>query len=208
MTSTTSFTPALGSKVFTTSITSPAYALVPGQRVRIANSTTKFAEGVVTASSGTSLTVNVDTFVGSGASTSWSIAPAGINVNGITTLTPTTSTFTTASYVSTGVSTTVAAGTSTKAFVTLSADAGTGTSAAQCILSYNYGLTAPGAPATDNQSIHNSSSNADDSLSQSWVVSGLTAGSTYTFTVFAKLNTTTGSPTCTVKDVSIVVMAP
>jgi hypothetical protein len=163
---------------------------------------------VVTNFSSKTLSVNVDKAAGSGTVGGWNIAPVGLSMNGTTTLTPTPSTFTTTSYVSTGVTTSVAAGTSSKAFVTVSADAGTGTSA-QCILSFGFATGTPAAPANDDRSLHNSSSNADDSLSKTWVVTtGLAAGTTYNFTVFAKLNTTTGSPTCTVKDVSIVVLSP
>ena len=174
----------------------------------MANSLTNYMEGVVTSVISKTLIVNVDKTAGTGTLASWNIAPVGISMNGITTLTPTPSTFTTTSYVSTGVTTSVAAGTSNKAIVTVSADAGTGTSA-QCILSFGFATGTPAAPANDDLSLHNSSSTANDSLSKTWVVAtGLTAGTTYNFTVFAKLNTTTGSPTCTVKDVSIVVMSP
>jgi hypothetical protein len=208
LTSTTSVAIGTGSKTFTTLLAVPSSALVVGQRVRVASSLTNYMEGVVTSFISKTLIVNVDTAVGSGSLATWNIAPIGTSMNGTTTLTPAPNTFTTTSYVSTGVTTSVAAGTSNKAFVTVSADAGTGTSA-QCILSFGFATGTPTAPANDDRSLHSSSSNADDSLSQTWVVNtGLTAGTTYNFTVFAKLNTTTGSPTCTVKDVTIVVMSP
>jgi hypothetical protein len=54
--------------------------------------------------------------------------------------------------------------------------------------------------------MHSSSTNPTDSLSQSWVVTGLTAGTSYTFTVFARVASTPA--TCTIKDVSIIVLSP
>ena len=76
-TSTTSNTIATGSKTF---ITQSGLAYSVGARVRIASTTTPadYVEGVVTAYSGTSLTVLVDTVgAGTGPFTSWNINLAG-----------------------------------------------------------------------------------------------------------------------------------
>jgi hypothetical protein len=75
-TSTTSFLIGTGSKVFTTQA---GLAYLPGDRVRVAYSTTptNFMEGQCTAYSGTSLTVNVDYVAGSGTFASWNIGLAG-----------------------------------------------------------------------------------------------------------------------------------
>lgn len=200
-TSTTSLAIGTGNKTFATSVATP---LPVGQRVRAA-STLGFMEGVVTTYSGTSITVSVDTTSGSGTSAAWGLAAIGPNMTGVTTLTPTTSSFSSTSYASSGVTVTVAAGLSKVAYVTVSGDAGTGTST-QCIVSYGYANGTPSAPANDDRSMHSSSTSATDSLSQSWVVTGLTAGTSYTFTVYAKVASTPA--TCTLKDVSLIVMSP
>ena len=58
-------------------------AYVVGSRVRVAYATTpsNFMEGVITAYSGTSLTVNVDSTGGSGTFASWNFSIAGIQGN-------------------------------------------------------------------------------------------------------------------------------
>jgi hypothetical protein len=199
--SSTSLAIGMGNKIFATTVATP---LPLGQRVRAAN-TFGYMEGVVTTYSTSSLTINVDTTSGSGTTGGWSLTAIGPNMNGVTTLTPSTSTFTSTGYATSGVTTTVAAGPSKRAYVTVSGDAGTG-SATQCIVSYNYANGTPSAPSNDDQSMHSSSTNPTDSLSQSWVVTGLTAGTSYTFTVFARVASTPA--TCTIKDVSIIVLSP
>jgi hypothetical protein len=72
----TSNTIGTGSKTFAYA-TSSNLGWVFGTRLRAANSATNFVEGVVTAVSSTSVTIDVDTTVGSGTYTSWSLAVAG-----------------------------------------------------------------------------------------------------------------------------------
>ena len=80
LTSATSTLIATGSKVFTTNLTNSQTAFTVGTRVRVAYSVTpaNFMEGVVTAFSGTTFTVNVDSIGGSGTFASWTISVAGI----------------------------------------------------------------------------------------------------------------------------------
>lgn len=76
-TSATSTAIGTGSKAFTTQ---RGLAYTPGCRVRIAsaaNPTTKYMEGVVTAYSGTTLTVTIDTIASSGTYTDWEFSIAG-----------------------------------------------------------------------------------------------------------------------------------
>jgi hypothetical protein len=75
-TSTTSLTIASGSQTFTTAA---GLAYSPGARVRASSAGTAgaFMEGIVTAYSGTVLTVNVDTIGGSGAHADWNINLSG-----------------------------------------------------------------------------------------------------------------------------------
>ena len=87
LTSTTSVLIATGSKVFTTNFTNSQTAFAIGTRVRVAYSSTpaNFMEGVVTAFSGTTFTVLVDSIGGSGTFASWTISVAGIQgSNGVT----------------------------------------------------------------------------------------------------------------------------
>lgn len=80
LTSATSVLIATGSKVFTTNFTNSQTAFAIGTRVRVAYSSTPadFMEGVVTAFSGTTFTVLVDSIGGSGTFASWTISVAGI----------------------------------------------------------------------------------------------------------------------------------
>jgi hypothetical protein len=76
-TSVTSFAVATGSKAFTTQA---GLAYTAGARVRVSSAaapTTNYMEGVVTAYSGTTLTVTVDLVGGSGTHTDWNINLAG-----------------------------------------------------------------------------------------------------------------------------------
>jgi hypothetical protein len=74
--STTSNTISTGSKTFSYTNTSNL-GWVVGTRLRAANSSTNWVEGVVTAVSSTSVIVNVDLTNGSGTFTSWNIALTG-----------------------------------------------------------------------------------------------------------------------------------
>jgi len=58
-------------------VTQSGLAYVAGQRIRIANSPTKYMEGIVAGYFGTSLTITVDRIVGSGSASSWTIGVAG-----------------------------------------------------------------------------------------------------------------------------------
>ena len=76
-TSTTSLTIGTGSKVFTTQ---SGLAYVAGSRVRAASNASpavNWMEGVVTAYSGTSLTVTIDKVAGAGALADWNLSIAG-----------------------------------------------------------------------------------------------------------------------------------
>lgn len=81
LTSTTSTLIGTGSKTFTVSTSSTSSAFTVGTRVRVAYTTTpsNWMEGVITAYSGTSLTVNVDTVGGSGTYAAWTFSVAGVN---------------------------------------------------------------------------------------------------------------------------------
>ena len=83
LTSTTSTLIGTGSKTFTVNLPSTSDAYVVGSRVRVASSASpsNFMEGVITAYSGTSLTVNVDSTGGSGTFASWNFSIAGIQGN-------------------------------------------------------------------------------------------------------------------------------
>jgi hypothetical protein len=89
LTSATSTLIATGSKVFTTNFTNSQTAFAIGTRVRVAYSSTpaNFMEGIVTAFSGTTFTVLVDSIGGSGTFASWTISVAGIQgSNGVTSI--------------------------------------------------------------------------------------------------------------------------
>lgn len=81
LTSTTSTLIGTGSKTFTVSTPSTSSAFTVGTRVRVAYTTTpsNWMEGVITAFSGTSLTVDVDTVGGSGTYAAWTFSVAGVN---------------------------------------------------------------------------------------------------------------------------------
>jgi hypothetical protein len=87
LTSATSTLIGTGSKIFTNNLTNSQTAFAVGTRVRVAYSVTpaNFMEGVVTAFSGTTFTVNVDSIGGSGTFASWTVSVAGIQgSNGVT----------------------------------------------------------------------------------------------------------------------------
>jgi hypothetical protein len=93
LTSTTSTTIGTGSKTFTTNLSATQTAFTVGTRVRYSypTNTADFMEGVITAFSGTSMTVNVDSIGGSGTFANWSVSVAGIQgSNGVTSITGTT----------------------------------------------------------------------------------------------------------------------
>jgi hypothetical protein len=73
-TSLTSQTMGFGSQTWTTQ-TNLAY--LPGDRVRISFSSSNYEEGVVSAYSGVTLTVNIDRVIGSGTYSTWNIGIAG-----------------------------------------------------------------------------------------------------------------------------------
>jgi hypothetical protein len=76
ITSTTSNALTTGSKTWSVASTG---ALVVGDRVRVINTTTKFAEGTITSlSANASITVLVDVVVGTGTYTSWTVSLAGL----------------------------------------------------------------------------------------------------------------------------------
>lgn len=78
--STTSLTIGVGSKVFTTTQTSNTLAWSAGARIRatdVSAPTVNYMEGVVTAYSGTTLTVSMDRIVGSGTIANWNINAVG-----------------------------------------------------------------------------------------------------------------------------------
>ena len=88
-----------GSKTFTTNLNATNTAFTVGSRVRVAYTTTptNFMEGVITAFSGTTMTVSVDVVGGSGTYAAWSftsVGSAGVtSISGGTTgLTPSTAT--------------------------------------------------------------------------------------------------------------------
>lgn len=84
LTSTTSMAISTGSKSFTVSINSANSAFVVGNRVRLIYDATNYMEGTVTAYSGTSMTVNVDTTAGSGTYAAWTIGLTGVVNTGVT----------------------------------------------------------------------------------------------------------------------------
>ena len=87
MTSTTSTTIGTGSKGFVVNTNSADSAFQVGTRVRISDqaNTDNFMEGPITAYSGTSMTVNVQNYGGSGTIAAWSFSVAGIQgSNGVT----------------------------------------------------------------------------------------------------------------------------
>jgi hypothetical protein len=77
--STTSFTPGIGSKAFTTLA---GLDFVPGNRVKAVSAAdpANFMEGVVATYSSVTLTITVDKFGGSGAHTDWILSFAGTGV--------------------------------------------------------------------------------------------------------------------------------
>lgn len=81
LTSTTSTLIGTGSKTFTVNLPNTSDAYVVGSRIRVAYPTapSNFMEGVITAYSGTTLTVNVDSIGGSGTYASWNFSIAGTN---------------------------------------------------------------------------------------------------------------------------------
>lgn len=79
LSSNTSITPTLGSQLAVVDVNALDSAYVVGSRVRFASNatpTTKYFEGVITAYSGTNLTLDIDYFVGGNAS-DWNISIAG-----------------------------------------------------------------------------------------------------------------------------------
>ena len=84
VTSTTSMTIGTGSKTFTTNVSSTDTAFIVGNRVRLIYDATNYMEGTITAFSGTSMTVNVDTTAGSGTYTTWSVGLTGVVNTGVT----------------------------------------------------------------------------------------------------------------------------
>ena len=88
-TSATSTLIGTGSKTFTVTIPATSTAFTVGTRVRVAYAITpsNFMEGVITAFTTTSMTVNVDAIGGSGTYANWTISVAGIaGSNGVTSL--------------------------------------------------------------------------------------------------------------------------
>jgi hypothetical protein len=82
--STTSMTIGTGSKTFTTNVSSTDTAFTVGNRVRLIYDATNYMEGTITAFSGTSMTVNVDTTAGSGTYATWSVGLTGVVNTGVT----------------------------------------------------------------------------------------------------------------------------
>jgi hypothetical protein len=82
--STTSMTIGTGSKTFTTNVSSTDTAFTVGNRVRLIYDATNYMEGTITAFSGTSMTVNVDTTAGSGTHATWSVGLTGVVNTGVT----------------------------------------------------------------------------------------------------------------------------
>jgi len=92
LTSVSSVVIASGSKTFTTNLSNISTAFTVGTRIRVAYATTpaNYMEGVVTAFSGTTITVLVDSIGGSGTYANWTISVAGIQgSNGVTSITGT-----------------------------------------------------------------------------------------------------------------------
>jgi hypothetical protein len=82
--STTSMTIGTGSKTFTTNVSSTDTAFTVGNRVRLIYDATNYMEGTITAFSGTSMTVDVDTTAGSGTYATWSVGLTGVVNTGVT----------------------------------------------------------------------------------------------------------------------------
>lgn len=100
LTSTTTVTPGLGSKTFTTNLNAADTAFTVGTDVRIAYASdpTQFMQGVITSFGGTTLVVSVDAFSGSTPQSNWTISVAGSSgvtsfSGGSTGLTPSSSTY-------------------------------------------------------------------------------------------------------------------
>jgi hypothetical protein len=81
--SATSMTIGTGSKTFTVNTDATDTAFVIGNRVRIIYNATNYMDGVITAYSGTSMTVLVDATAGSGTYTVWELSLTG-SVGGVT----------------------------------------------------------------------------------------------------------------------------
>ena len=79
----TSLTVGTGSKAFTVNTNATDTAFIVGNRVRLVNSSTNYMDGVITAYSGTSMTVLVDGTAGSGTYTAWFVTLTG-SVGGVT----------------------------------------------------------------------------------------------------------------------------
>jgi hypothetical protein len=79
----TSLTVGTGSKTFTVNTNATDTAFIVGNRVRLVNSSTNYMDGVITAYSGTSMTVLVDGTAGSGTYTAWFVTLTG-SVGGVT----------------------------------------------------------------------------------------------------------------------------
>jgi hypothetical protein len=102
LTSTTSNTLGLGSKTFTTNLSSTETAFNVGTRARVSGLiTTNYLEGVITAFSGNSLTIDVDSYGGTGTLSSWTFSvtgsqgATGAGITTLNTLTSLTQTFAT-----------------------------------------------------------------------------------------------------------------
>ena len=159
LTSATSTLIGTGSKTFTTNLTNSQTAFVVGTRVRVAYSVTPadFMEGVVTAFSGTTFTVNVDSIGGSGTFASWTISVAGIqgsngvtsfsgNTTGLTPSTPTTGAITlggTLAVANGGTNASTASITSFNNITGYTATGATGTTSTNLVFSTSPTLVTP-----------------------------------------------------------------
>jgi hypothetical protein len=79
----TSLTVGTGSRTFTVNTNATDTAFIVGNRVRLVNSSVNYMDGVITAYSGTSMTVLVDGTAGSGTYTAWFVTLTG-SVGGVT----------------------------------------------------------------------------------------------------------------------------
>ena len=79
----TSLTVGTGSQTVTVNTNATDTAFIVGNRVRLVNSSTNYMDGVITAYSGTSMTVLVDGTAGSGTYTAWFVTLTG-SVGGVT----------------------------------------------------------------------------------------------------------------------------
>jgi hypothetical protein len=79
----TSLTVGTGSQTFTVNTNATDTAFIVGNRVRLVNSSVNYMDGVITAYSGTSMTVLVDGTAGSGTYTAWFVTLTG-SVGGVT----------------------------------------------------------------------------------------------------------------------------